>query len=156
VVMWQPRTAGIPAPVVPLPVPGPVRTRRRLPLLAGVVGAAALLALLVGTGVVLMRGHGPANGPDPRPVAVISHQPSARPSKAPGTAAGTGPSTAPSAGAATDGAGTATNATDTGNPTNQTDPTGTRTQADTTNDGTPPTVPMLPGMGSQLPTVPGH
>lgn len=145
-VTWQPRTIQMAAPMVaavPIPVPEQVRaTKRRLPLVAALVGAAALLALLVGTGVVLLRGHGPAQ-PDPRSVAVVSQQPSASPK--PSTPASTGPTdTASTTSATNDDPGTSTG-------------TGTGTQADTGNDtNNPPTVPMMPGMGSQMPAVPGH
>jgi serine/threonine protein kinase len=149
-VTWRPRedTLVVPAPI-PYETTVPARGTRRRALLAGVVGAAALLVLLAGLGAVLMLRGGGSGGPAPHPVAVVTQQPS----PAASTPVPSSPAARVSSPAASSPAPKPSTPPATSDPTGGTD-TGTGT--DNTPDNQPPTVPLLPGMGSQLPTFPGN
>jgi serine/threonine-protein kinase len=138
------------------PVSG--RGARRMPVIAGLVGAVVLVALLASVGgyLLLGRGHGA------HPVAVTSSQPvpSSSPSAVPSDPPSTSPTAAPSTGPSTASADPPSAA-----------PTGpARTTAPTTGSGSVgqdkpapdktihPTgtgSPTIPGIGDPLPTMPG-
>ncbi len=86
-VPMEPAVRSVPVPVPVSPVTVPVAGfRQRSRLVAGLVGAAALVVVLAALGAVALLGsHGTSGGPA-HPVAVTSQQPSARPSSPRATA----------------------------------------------------------------------